>query len=191
MSPNDIAKLANEVGFKGADLVRAVAVAMAESSGNPNARNTSGGNDARGLMQINVASRANPQYASRNLYDPRVNLQTAFEMQQRSGWQPWTASIAGQALWTPVATAAAAKVGVQSAPENAANSVGNAVAPGLTDLGQAASKVGGWITTPANWLRVVYVIVGALLVVEGFNVITARYIEPITNVAKTAVKYAK
>jgi len=64
-------------------------VMEAESHGNPNAHATVG-EDSRGLMQINVAEGANPQYAVLNLYDPDTNVRVAAEMWGRSGWGPWS-----------------------------------------------------------------------------------------------------
>ncbi len=201
LSPAQIATYTYQAGFRGTDFVRSIAVVLAESGGNTNARNTTGGNDSRGLMQINVGPRANPQYASRNLYDPAVNVATGKELQSSKGWTPWISSAGGQALYMPVAIQTAATFGpgiagatagqqaVQSGT-GAIKDVAKSATSGLTDLGQAASKVGAWITTPSNWLRIIYVLVGGALAIGAILVIARPVAEPTIKIAKKAAVLA-
>jgi hypothetical protein len=76
-------------GFKGVNLSAAIKICYCESSFNTNAHNTTG-EDSRGLMQINVD--AHPHYANRNLFDPQINCNTAFEIFTKSGknFKAWT-----------------------------------------------------------------------------------------------------
>jgi hypothetical protein len=67
-------------------------VAMAESTGDPNAHATKG-EDSRGLFQINVGPGANTQYRSANLYDPETNVRTAAELWKQYGWGIWTTAV--------------------------------------------------------------------------------------------------
>lgn len=182
LSPSKIADLASQAGFQGADLTRAVAVALAESTGNPNVRNTSGGNDARGLMQINVAPQANPKYKNLNLYDPATNMRVAKEMQSASGWGPWKWSSVGQAFWMPTATAVTAGRNAQTGAKDAVDSAIPGAA-GLTEIGQATSKVGKWVTTPSNWLRVAYVVAGVAVAIGGLVVLARPVVEPAAQAA--------
>ena len=78
-------------GFRGSHLNAALQIAICESSLNTNVHNTTG-EDSRGLMQINVASNANPQYANYNLFDPVINTQVAFRIFQQWGnnFGAWT-----------------------------------------------------------------------------------------------------
>ena len=71
----------------------AVAVALAESGGNPQARALTPWEDSRGLWQINTL--AHPQYDAQALYDPLYNAQAAYALWQAQGWQPWTAYTSG------------------------------------------------------------------------------------------------
>jgi hypothetical protein len=64
-----------------------VAIALAESSGNPAARNPTG-EDSRGLWQINL--RSHPAMASGNLYDPETNARAARQICESAGPGAWT-----------------------------------------------------------------------------------------------------
>lgn len=91
-----LANLAAQAGFPSSQIPFAVAVAMAESSGNPNAYNpeTAAGNPAGqgsfGLWQINLA--AHPEFAGLNLFDPQTNANAAYHLWQAAGgsFTPWT-----------------------------------------------------------------------------------------------------
>jgi hypothetical protein len=92
LSASDIAGYAANAGFDGPDLQVAVAVALAESSGNPNAVGdlnlTPGG--SIGLWQINL--KAHPEYTAQQLMDPQANANAAFQIYQAAGNQftPWS-----------------------------------------------------------------------------------------------------
>jgi hypothetical protein len=91
LTPAQIAAYAANAGFSGSSLQTAVAIALAESSGNPNVVGdtnlTPGG--SVGLWQINLA--AHPQYSAADLLDPQANANAAFALYQASGgFSPWT-----------------------------------------------------------------------------------------------------
>lgn len=92
-----IAQYAANAGFSGDDLTVAVAIALAESSGRSGPPDgdqalapTNG--PSKGLWQINIGSRAHPEYATVDLYDPQTNANAAFEIYQNAGYsfRPWT-----------------------------------------------------------------------------------------------------
>jgi Lysozyme like domain len=92
---NDIIPYAQNAGFQGDDLDTAVSIALAESSGNPNAYNpetaagTPQGQGSYGLWQIYL--KAHPEYSGQNLYDPQTNANAAFALYQQSGgFSPWS-----------------------------------------------------------------------------------------------------
>jgi hypothetical protein len=93
-----IAGYAETAGFTGPDLQVAVAVALAESSGNPNAVGdlaiTPGG--SIGLWQINL--KAHPQYTAAELTDPQTNANAAYAIYAAAGNQftPWSTYNGGQ-----------------------------------------------------------------------------------------------
>jgi Lysozyme like domain len=173
----------------------AVAIALAESGGNTTARANTSREDSRGLWQINV--RAHPEFASANLYDPAVNARAAKAVHAKQGFDAWS-------VWKPqglnpryllyMPTAGAA---VSSLPLSAdTGMIGEGTARDLTPLDeleqvgegvqvavQVANKLNQWVTTPANWLRVMYVVIGGGLVLVGIAV-------AVVPIARDAIKTA-
>ena len=92
LSATDIAGYAANAGFANSDLDVAVAVALAESSGNPGAVGdlnlTPGG--SVGLWQINL--KAHPEFAGQDLTDPQTNANAAYSVYQAAGssFSPWS-----------------------------------------------------------------------------------------------------
>lgn len=91
LSVAQLTQLAANAGFSGTSLQTAVAIALAESSGNPSVIGdtsiTPGG--SVGLMQINLA--AHPEYSAADLLDPQANMDAAFQIYQAAGgFTPWT-----------------------------------------------------------------------------------------------------
>lgn len=92
----NIALLAYNAGFRGEALVTAVAIAYAESGGNPSnynpetAANTPNGMGSVGLWQI--YRKAHPDLAHMDLLDPQVNANAAFEVYKQAGYSfhPWS-----------------------------------------------------------------------------------------------------
>lgn len=96
---DDLRRLAASVGFVGASVDIAAAVAMAESDGYPDAQGDprgpfgptpNGSSSSFGLWQINRP--AHPHYdPARLLQDPRYNAQAAYEVSAGgTNWTPWT-----------------------------------------------------------------------------------------------------
>lgn len=87
---NSIPGYARSAGFSGGDLAVAVAIAYAESSGNPNAVGDVDLGRSIGLWQINLA--AHPEYTEEELYGPQTNANAAFAIYQAAGnsFSPWT-----------------------------------------------------------------------------------------------------
>jgi|SRR5579872_5415857 len=89
---------AANAGFSGPDLATAVAIALAESSGNPNEigdRTLAPANGpSYGLWQINIGSKAHPEFASlgQALLDPQTNANAAYSIYSRAGgsFSQWT-----------------------------------------------------------------------------------------------------
>ena len=92
LSPSGIAQVAANAGFQGNDLITAVAIALAESGGNPGVVGdlslTPGG--SVGLWQINL--RWHPEYTAAKLVDPQTNANAAFAIYQAAGnsFTPWS-----------------------------------------------------------------------------------------------------
>ena len=87
-SADQIAVLAANAGFTGEDLAMAVAVALAESSGDPEVL---GDNDKSvGLWQIYVP--LHPEFEGWDLTDPQQNANAAHSVYVKAGhsFKPWT-----------------------------------------------------------------------------------------------------
>lgn len=94
LSASQIAGYAQTAGFTGDDLVTAVAVALAESSGNPQAHGdlSLSGSGSYGLWQI--YAHAHPEFGPdfTQLYDPQTNANAAYSVYQAAGnsFTPWS-----------------------------------------------------------------------------------------------------
>ena len=88
--------LASGAGFSGDDLITAVAIALAESGGDPQAYNpeqsagAAQGRGSFGLWQIYLT--AHPEFAGQNLLDPQVNAAAAYAVYSAAGnsFRPWS-----------------------------------------------------------------------------------------------------
>jgi Lysozyme like domain/Putative peptidoglycan binding domain len=112
-----VARNAGLGGCGGVPLGAWVAVALAESGGNPYAHATYG-EDSRGLWQINMRAHAG-WVGNRNLYDPATNAWAARQVCQGSGPRAWTTYATGaylRYLWRGNAAAAGAGSGIGAFP---------------------------------------------------------------------------
>ena len=95
----ELVDVLRSVGFEGESLRHAWAVAMKESTGNPNAhnQNASTGDNSYGLFQINMIGRLGPARLEKfnldsyeDLFDPYTNASIAFEMSKGgTDWGQW------------------------------------------------------------------------------------------------------
>lgn len=97
LTSDQIAAYAKQAGFTGEDIKIAVAVALAESGGNPRSHNATPPDDSYGLWQINMLGDLGPSRrkdfgikTNEELYDPAVNARAAYIVWKRSGWGAWT-----------------------------------------------------------------------------------------------------
>lgn len=145
MNAQEIASVAYSAGFRGGSLAVAVAVALAESGGDPSAthRNSNGSTD-RGLWQINSV---HSQYdAARLLSDPAYNARAAFEISGGgANFRPWAAYTnlsyrthlsAAEAVAGTAGSTASTPVGLP-APGDIPNAIGGALGGALNATGAA------------------------------------------------------
>jgi hypothetical protein len=121
MTITEITAVAGQAGFTGDDLVTAVAVALAESGGDPNAHGDTGigsGQGSFGLWQIYAD--AHPEYGPNfaALYDPQTNANAAYAIYSAAGqsFTPWTTFKSGSYESFTAAAGAAAAVFVTQNP---------------------------------------------------------------------------
>jgi hypothetical protein len=87
LSAAEIAVYAMQAGFTGDNLVTAVAIALAESGGDPKASGDNG--TSYGLWQIHWT--VHPEFDSAQLFDPQYNANAAFLLYQRRGnFEDWS-----------------------------------------------------------------------------------------------------
>lgn len=94
LSADQIATYASNAGFSGDDLSTAVAIALAESGGKTSVKGdlslAPDNGPSIGLWQINIGSKAHPEYAGLDLTDPQNNANAAFSIYSVSGFNAWT-----------------------------------------------------------------------------------------------------
>ena len=103
LSPAQIAEYAHDAGFRGQDLTVAVAVAMAESAGDPRAHNPVPPDNSYGLWQINMIGSLGPARrdefdldSNRELFDPAENAKAAWAISGHGdSFRPWTTYTSG------------------------------------------------------------------------------------------------
>ncbi len=89
LTPAQIAQYAANAGFQGDDLTTAIAVALAESSGNPNAIGDSG--TSYGLWQIHWTVHPDTYTSDpKELFDPQANAYAAYTVFLQQGWNAWS-----------------------------------------------------------------------------------------------------
>lgn len=205
LSARQIGVHAAAAGFRGADLQTSIAVALAESGGDPSAHALTSREDSRGLWQINV--RAHPELSG-NLYDPATNARAARAVLRKQGWGAWSVFKSGKfLLYMPVAgvavrdlpagvdtgdPAADALAGPVDALKGAAGGVVE-TGKAILSVGELAAKAGTWMAQPGNWLRVMYVVLGGMLVVGALVVVAAPLVTnavPAGKAIKTVRKLA-
>lgn len=191
LSNHQILDLAYQAGWrKPGDLEKALAVALAESSGNPNAVSRTG--CCHGIWQINTNSTTK---TASELKDPKTNAQEAFRLWSSRGWGPWNSSLGGQILRFPEAQASAStwqlspglgSQGTAGAVKEATGAVTGAV-PGLSGAVEAAEKARAWITTPANLGRVAMALLAGAVIIVG----VATLLRPVATEAVKTVAAVK
>ncbi|MGI5224302.1 D-alanyl-D-alanine carboxypeptidase family protein [Actinoallomurus sp. CA-142502] len=98
LTPRRIAQQAYDAGFRGSALATAVAVALAESGGDPHAHNAVPPDDSYGLWQVNMIGSLGPDRrrafhlkSDAALFDPAVNARAAWSISgQGTSFQPWS-----------------------------------------------------------------------------------------------------
>lgn len=181
-----IASAAVSAGFPREEIPTAVAVALAESGGNPLAVNANepDGSVSRGLWQINSVHSALLQ--SNDWRDPAGNAKMAFIIWQRAGgkWSPWGAfNNQSFRLYLTRGQAVAGVTGgtLPAGLPNPLDAAGS-LAEGMSALSDAF----GFLTDRHNWVRLVTVGAGLVLMLILVVAVLKN-----TAVAKTAKKVGK
>lgn len=194
LSRAQIAAYARAAGFPEDQIATAVAVAMAESSGNPSARNAS---SATGLFQILI--KAHPDLAAKyDLTDPGQNAKAAYDVWKAAGgkWSPWSTYNSGSYRRYYSTDGLDSGTTEQPVPRDTTNTVANAFTDPFTTAAANNTLAAqlGFIGTQAFWQRFGIGALGVGLVILGIVVVFRRPIGVAVNgtasLAKTAAKIA-
>lgn len=191
LSPRDIATAAKQAGFPADQVQTAVAVALAESGGNPAAVNTANRNGSvdYGLWQINTIH--GPLLSQGDKFNPNDNAKMAYTVWSRAGgkWTPWSVyNNRRYVTFMPQAALAAASANQQSGSGNSpagASATGSATADPNTPQGSAAAQpttsglsmtgVAEFVSQLVSgglWLRLGSIVFGAALILFSLNKLT-------------------
>ena len=181
LSREEIRKYAADAGFAGSDLDIAVAVALAESGGNPTAHNPKPPDNSYGLWQINMLGDLGPDRRRRfklakneDLYDPATNARVAKGIHAGSGWSAWTTYTRGTyKKFMPEGSGDTPSSGSDGGTGGGVTGAFNAFGDTLF---KAASNFAG-------------IVVALVLLVVGV-ILLSRNVLPIGRVAKTVKKVA-
>lgn len=144
----------------------AVAIALAESSGNEDADN----GIAAGLWQINY--HAHPQWTAEQLYDPKTNAHAARVVLASQGWSAWTTyqtgaykqfmSTARNAALHPEAPTGDGDVAV-GAVAGAVGSVASGAWSALTAVPRFLGDLASLFFTEHGWIRLLKIFAGVTI----------------------------
>lgn len=173
LSDAQIAGAAKSAGFSGNALVIAVAVALAESSGNARAHNAVPPDNSYGLWQINMLGDMGPARRKQfglssndDLFNPNTNAKAAYAISSGGkNWRPWSTYTAGLYLgYMSRARKAAGNPDTSgNFPSGGTNGGGSVVQAGLFDNG--ITDFFEFITDPITWMRAGMVLAGGILLI--------------------------
>lgn len=191
LSRAELQRLVTAAGFTGKDADIAVAVALAESGGNPRAHNSTPPDDSYGLFQINMLGALGPDRRKRfglssnaDLFDPATNARVAYSIFKASGWSPWTTYTRG--------TYKKHMTGDTGAETEAPSTVSAPVQDGgLFGIGAAVNSFGetfmkGFASVGAVIVAVVLLILGIVILLRSqvTSIVPGGKIAKIAKVAK-------
>jgi lysozyme-like protein len=184
-SMTDVVGYAYAAGLRNpAKLAMAVAIAFAESRGNPKAHNTTGRDDSYGLWQINMKAHTTAELGISSadaLYDPVTNARAMVKISHSgANWGPWTTYPLLAAAFLPAAATAVsvflanpstAGQYAQGAGTAVADATGvGALAQAFTEAVQTPVRAVNWLTEPGTWVRIALFAVGGALIVGGIMI---------------------
>lgn len=187
LSPAQIGSAMRRAGWPEAAIPVGIAVAMAESGGNPNATNKNrNGSTDYGLFQIN--SIHGSLVVGKNWSDPVENARMALKLYKDSGWKPWVAYNSGSYRKNLDAAAKGAQEsrGGGSAalpPETGPDLSGYELHPYADASG--AGAVWNALTSPELWNKVLTFLLAVFLIIVGTTVLLRK---PIAVAGKAGVK---
>lgn len=195
--------LAEKAGFDKNTAKIMGAIGMAESSGNPSAHNTNAktGDDSYGLWQINMLGDMGPSRRkffqinkNEDLFIPAINAMAAHKIYKSQGLNAWSTYKNGD-YKDYLSGATADKATQEELDKNpiegsVIGNIADAIADNpISNIAESITKASIWIATPANWLRVLYVTGGGVVIIAGIAYLAKD--TAIQGVAGSAIKAVK
>lgn len=171
LTDSQIAGAAKAAGFSGANLAKAVAIALAESGGNPRAHNAVPPDNSYGLWQINMLGSMGPARRKQfglssndELFNPTTNAKAAYAIASGGkNFRPWSTYTSG----AYIRYMSRANKASGNPDSSGIDSGGGTEQAGLNDVLSWPSGITDFfefITDPNTWLRAGMIIGGAILV---------------------------
>jgi hypothetical protein len=156
------------------------AVALAESGGDPHARNVNtDGSVDRGLFQIN--SKAHPEVSDACAYNVFCATKAALRISNHgTDWTPWTTYKTGAYkahLSTNIPNADSGFLGT-----------GIGSPSGIENPLKIGEKFFKLVTDPKTWLRLVEMVLGVALLLMGLKSFTGGAVDPVGAATRVAVR---
>jgi hypothetical protein len=182
MTQSQIFTLAKSAGLSDSRAKVAAAIAMAESSGDPNNHNTdaSTGDDSYGLWQINMLGALGPERRKKyglsdnsQLYNPEINAKAMMGESQNGGnFSAWTTytTLDPKKSYQRFMGNRVIEEWVKPADDQSLLDKLNPVNV-AKDYLSIVNKVGTWVSNSENWMRVGYVVGGGVIVVVGLAMV--------------------
>lgn len=188
LSAQQIAGAASAAGFSGSNLTIAVAVALAESGGNPNAinNNTNGSTDY-GLWQINTVHGSLLNQG--NKFDPTDNAKMAYVVWKGSGWSAWTTYNTG--AYRAFMGKAALASGSPTVPPSGGQAV-STTPTGIVGGTQNIISFFNLVGSPQLWANIGKLVLGCAFLVAGTLLLVknSASVKQVVTIGKKAAEAA-
>lgn len=188
LSREEIASAARNAGFSGNDVNIAVAVALAESGGDPKTHNATPPDNSYGLMQINMLGTMGPDRrktyglkSNDDLYDPATNMRVAYGIFKNNGWKAWTTYTRGTYKQFMTGDDSGGSGGGEAVAANTTANPINGIGDAINAFGSTIFK--GFANLAGITVAVVLLILGVVLLMHN-----ALPTGKALNIAKKVVK---
>lgn len=195
MKAGEIARLAYDAGIHDVtDLTKAIAIAFAESNGNPNAigdvtRQTATWGPSYGLWQIRSLKAESGKGTVRDgtrLTDPVFNAKSMYSISHGGkDWGPWTTWPLKASVFMPAAGKAAGDFFAGKGADKVEDTA-QAAADQLGVVNTAVKGTYNWVSDQNNWMRVAKVGVGVILAVGAVLILAVPRVADKIPAAKLA-----
>lgn len=193
LSRDQIAMYARSAGLSGGAVDIAVAVALAESGGDPGQRNPIPPDNSYGLWQINMLGGMGPERrrkfglsSNSELYDPATNARAMAAISNGgTNWSPWSTYTDGKYRKYLKPGATQAGDGLIPGIPDPGDALDGAmeVAKGVNAMAELSVGAAEWLSDSQNWIRIAQGLVGGALILVGLQVMTSG---AVLKVAKQA-----